>query len=287
MLDLIDSGNYRTYNIKIAQELGSVNAAIMLSELLNRYNYHKGEGELANFKKYEGVWFFYQIQKGTDRTCLSDKEQASAIRILEKLKLLEKRQIGIPAKRYFNLDLKAINDFINGSNNISRTAKKAELETTKRQNRKCQNGVPKEEHHKEPQEEHQEEEKEGETPKPPVPPPPKKKPIKAKKEEPIRNLYGSSKNVKLSDKEFQELLGFMTEARRLELIEDLSLYMSSTGKFYKCHYSTLLSWERKEKKTPKGTGTKPAYRPTQLNNSNESEPGSMVPKNVYRDGGSK
>ena len=286
-LDLLDSGNYRTYNIKIAQELGSVNAAIMLSELLNRYNYHKEEGELANFKKYEGTWFFYQIQKGIDRTCLSDKEQASAIRILEKLELLEKRQIGIPAKRYFNLDLEAIMNFINSSNNISRTAKKAEQEMPKRQNRKCQNGVPKEEPHKEHQEEPQEKKNTGDTPEPPIPPPPIKKSIKEKKEEPIKNLYGSLKNVELSDKEYEDLLGFMEEARRLKLIEDLSFYMSSSGKTYKSHYATLLSWNRRPDTSSNGTGARPAYRPTQLNNSNESEPGSMIPKKIYRDGGSK
>ena len=280
-LDLLDSGNYRTYNIKIAQELGSVNAAIMLSELLNRYNYHKEKGELANFKKYDGTWFFYQIQKGIDRTCLSDKEQASAIRILEKLELLEKRQIGIPAKRYFNLDLEAIMNFINASNNISRTAKKAELGTTKRHNRKCQNGVPKEEPHKEHQEEPKEKKNTGDTPEPPIPPQ-SKKPIKAKKEEPTRNLYGSLKNVELSDEEFQDLLGFMEEARKLKLIEDLSLYIASSGKVYKSHYATLLSWNRRPDTSSKGTGARPAYRPTQLDNDSERNAKPIIPKNIKR-----
>jgi len=113
-LDLLDSGNFQTYNRQVARVLGSVNAAIMLAELVNRYNYHKSEGELKSFQKYEGEWFYYTVEKCTDRTVLSRKEQETAIKIIERFKLFEKRSIGIPPRRHFRLDIEKIIEFIGG-----------------------------------------------------------------------------------------------------------------------------------------------------------------------------
>lgn len=152
-LDLLDSGNFQTYNRQVARELGSVNAAIMLSELVNRYNYHKDKNELKNFEKYEGTWFYYQVEKCTERTVLSDKEQATALKILAPFNLFEKKSIGIPAKRHFNLDIPAIIAFITGSKNISRTAEKAELDAPKEQNSTRRKSVANKEHYKEHHEE--------------------------------------------------------------------------------------------------------------------------------------
>jgi hypothetical protein len=154
-LDLLNHGNFVIYNKKVAQKVSSVNAAIFIAELVNRYQYHEGLKELKDFKKHDGIWFYYTVEKCLERTVLSAKEQASAIKVLEPYKLFEKKGIGVPCKRHFKLDLKAIIEFITGSNNSYSSAQKAELDTPKRQNKKCPKGRTIKEHHQEPQEEPQ------------------------------------------------------------------------------------------------------------------------------------
>ena len=58
-------------------------------------------------------------------------------------------------------------------------------------------------------------------------------------------LYGSQKNVKLKDEELQKLKERFTDYETK--IENLSLYIASTGKKYKSHYATILNWSRNEK----------------------------------------
>ncbi len=151
-LDLLDSGNFQTYNRKVAKELGSVNAAIMLSELVNRYNYHKDNQELLTYKKHEGVWFYYTVEKCEERTVLSRKEQETAIKILEKRGLFTKRAIGIPPKRHFCLEMKKILEFVCGLKNLFIKAEKGAMNGPKRAVR----NAPKGPNNKEPQEELQE-----------------------------------------------------------------------------------------------------------------------------------
>lgn len=64
---------------------------------------------------------------------------------------------------------------------------------------------------------------------------------------PTRHKYGEYQNVLLTDEEYQKL---QTEIPNcIELIEQLSEYVASTGKAYKSHYATLRKWHRNE--TPK------------------------------------
>lgn len=149
-LDLLDSGNFQTYNRKIARELGSVNAAIMLSELINRYNYHKDREELLTYKKYEGIWFYYTVEKCEERTVLSRKEQETAIKILEKRGLFTKRSIGIPPKRHFCLNMEEIFDFIGGLKRLFIKPEKGDMNGPKRAERNAPKGPSNKEPYKEP-----------------------------------------------------------------------------------------------------------------------------------------
>ena len=54
LLQLFNSDNYRTYNLYVAQELGSVNAAIILGELIQRYSYHLDNNNLIKLRNQEG-----------------------------------------------------------------------------------------------------------------------------------------------------------------------------------------------------------------------------------------
>jgi len=62
----------------------------------------------------------------------------------------------------------------------------------------------------------------------------------------IKRKHGSFQNVKLTDKEFEELgIKFGNDGRRLR-IEKLSEYIASKGKKYRSHYATILTWNRKD-----------------------------------------
>jgi len=99
-LDFLDSSEYQIYNRRLAGHLHSINAAIFLSELINREKYHRERKD--TFLQNDGKdWFFYTIEKGVERLAMSRKEQDTAIKILEKHKFIKKTQKGLPAKRYF------------------------------------------------------------------------------------------------------------------------------------------------------------------------------------------
>lgn len=125
-LDLLDSGNFQTYNREVARVLKSVNSAILLSELINRYNYHSQRGELVSYLNHPGDWFYYTVDKCEERTCLSPAEQKTAIKILESYGFFLKKAIGLPAKRHFQINIDKIIEFIIGSKNISSSAKSTE-----------------------------------------------------------------------------------------------------------------------------------------------------------------
>ena len=71
------------------------------------------------------------------------------------------------------------------------------------------------------------------------------------KKEIIKEKFGEFENVFLSADEFQKLkskLGVETES----YIERLSSYIASSGKKYKSHYATILSWTQKDTKNSGG-----------------------------------
>ena len=76
--------------------------------------------------------------------------------------------------------------------------------------------------------------------------------LKAKnKKEIIKEKFGEFENVLLSADELQKLkskLGAETES----YIERLSSYIASSGKRYKSHYATILSWTQKDAKNSGG-----------------------------------
>ena len=59
--------------------------------------------------------------------------------------------------------------------------------------------------------------------------------------------FGELKNVKLSEDEHRKLLEKFG-SHLDDKMENLSLYIASTGKVYTSHYATILNWDRKDKK---------------------------------------
>ncbi len=70
--------------------------------------------------------------------------------------------------------------------------------------------------------------------------------ITTKTTTPPKSPYGEFQNVLLSDSEMVKLLALFGEAGATELIESLSLGISSKGYKYKSHYATILNWARRD-----------------------------------------
>jgi hypothetical protein len=104
LLSFLNQDNFRTYNIQIARYCKSVNAAIMLSDLANRYEYHLSNGELTSFEAHGEGWFFLTSEKAEERTALTRREQDSAIDVLKKLDLISQVNKGVPQKRFFKIN---------------------------------------------------------------------------------------------------------------------------------------------------------------------------------------
>lgn len=153
LLDLLDSGNFQTYNREIARVLKSVNAAILFSELINRYQYHRNKSELIRYQNHSGEWFYYTIEKCEERTCLTAAEQKSAIKILESKGFFQKKAIGLPAKRHFQLNIEKIIEFAMHSKNVSSSAKFTDLDERNSPNYMSENHRANKEPYKEPNKE--------------------------------------------------------------------------------------------------------------------------------------
>ena len=70
---------------------------------------------------------------------------------------------------------------------------------------------------------------------------------------PKKNKYGEFNNVLLTEQEFEKLKEKYPNDY-LQRIERVSDYVASTGKSYKSHYATIISWARNEKKKTKQDG---------------------------------
>lgn len=65
-------------------------------------------------------------------------------------------------------------------------------------------------------------------------------------------ILGEFENVKLSNIELEKLNENYGETKTNEMIEKVSAYVKQTGKKYKSHYATILTWIRKDnEKQPK------------------------------------
>jgi len=130
IISFLNQDSYQIYNRHVAKYFKSVNAAIMLSELINRYDYHTAQKELTSHEKYGDGWFYFTCDKAEERTYLSRKEQDTALKILKEKGFIESKVFGLPAKRYFKInEEKIIETFF--SKKDSSMSKKDNLELKK------------------------------------------------------------------------------------------------------------------------------------------------------------
>lgn len=98
----------------------NLNTAIMLSEIYSEYTYWNKRGGLQS-----GGWFFSTIENMHSNTGLSKHQQLVACKELESYGIIKIKYHGMPKKRYFKIDMDAINklyiDFELYSSNLDDT----------------------------------------------------------------------------------------------------------------------------------------------------------------------
>jgi hypothetical protein len=222
--------NYRTYNVEVARKLGSINAAIYLSELCQRHKYHRDRNEFISDEKHGDGWFYYTAEKCEERTAMNVDEQRNCYNSLKRLGLIEQVNFGIPCKKHFRLNIEKILDFFGFSKNISSCGQnpnwmwsKPKLDVVKTQTA----------HY-----------------------------IEEPKEEPEKDLSNTKKNfgkfVKLSEEEHQKLIETYGTESIKEIIDKMNDYCASTKpQGYKDYAAAIRQWMRNEKeKQSKNQGVK-------------------------------
>lgn len=91
------------FNPAFAKATNSITAGLLLSQLL--YWNRKGNNP---------EWFYKTIEEIKQETALSREEQDTAIKKLKKLNLIEVKVMGIPAKRYFKINLNELQKLVCG-----------------------------------------------------------------------------------------------------------------------------------------------------------------------------
>jgi hypothetical protein len=106
LLDLLRADGSIVVNKRLAKEIG-LHEAIVLSEAISRYAYHKDRNELTD----EG-YFYFTVEKMEEYTTLSSHQQRKALTTLKGLGFLDFKKQGMPSKRFIKVNEKAIVDFL-------------------------------------------------------------------------------------------------------------------------------------------------------------------------------
>ena len=135
ILSLLASDNYIVINRDLLKKYG-INVALMLCELASEYNYFDQNGKL------EDGMFYSTIDNINERTGLSKYQQSEALKVLDNIGIVKSVVKGIPAKRYFKIDVEElakqiVNTSLSSCKEIGKLA--GEKLETKNNNRKLIN----------------------------------------------------------------------------------------------------------------------------------------------------
>ena len=225
LASLLSSSSFIMTNKILIKAVGT-DAAIILGELCSEYNYWEQRDELLN-----GKWFYSTRENIEDNTGLSEYRQRVAINKLIKIGLVETKKMGIPCKIYYKLnEMNILNCYRDTQENLLKSPKNSvpknlgnknlksdvtrneEIEQQDIENFDINNNKNKN------NENHTHE----------------LSPIEEKKE------YATQ--VKMTEKEYQDLIDTYGENMTKQLIEQLSLYKQAKGKSYESDYAAILYW---------------------------------------------
>lgn len=106
LLSQFANNNYGLYNKTLARKLG-LHESIFLGEIISEYDYWKKRNSLT-----EDGYFYSTVDNVQESTTLSDYQQRSIIKHLTDLHIIEVRISGMPAKRFFKIDLERFYDIL-------------------------------------------------------------------------------------------------------------------------------------------------------------------------------
>ena len=135
ILSLLASDNYIVINRDLLKKYG-INVTLMLCELASEYNYFDKSGML------DDEMFFSTIDNIYEKTGLSKYQQTEALKVLDNIGIVKSVVKGIPAKRYFKIDIEELaKQFVNISTSSCKEIGKLDGEKleTKNNNRKLIN----------------------------------------------------------------------------------------------------------------------------------------------------
>ena len=101
ILSILASDNYIVINRDLLKKYG-INVTLMLCELASEYNYFDKNGKL------EDGMFYSTIDNISERTGLSKYQQTEALKVLDEVGIVKSVVKGMPAKRYFKIDVEEL-----------------------------------------------------------------------------------------------------------------------------------------------------------------------------------
>ena len=127
ILNLLASNSFIVVNKSLIKELG-LEPSILFGEIVSEYNYWNERDGLND------GFFYSTVENIEEKTTLSKYQQGKAIKKLKELNLIECKVKGLPAKRYFKINLQQVVKFFNSelaSNLTSSSQKTSQLEVKK------------------------------------------------------------------------------------------------------------------------------------------------------------
>src|SRR5580693_828316 len=107
-LNFLNREHYQIYYTPIARLFKSIEAAILLSEFVQRHQYHESRNELRNIPEHGDGWFYHSQSCIEERTGIGDRQFRNGIKILVEHKILQTVGYGMPYKKYYKLDTEGI-----------------------------------------------------------------------------------------------------------------------------------------------------------------------------------
>jgi len=121
ILSLIASRNFIAVNKDLMRLLG-LDEAVLLGELASEYAYWHEQNKL------DGGWFYSTVENVEKNTTLKKNRQATALKNLQKIGIIEVKRKGLPAKRYIKINEEKILDVLSNKKLKNSTSEPEKLE---------------------------------------------------------------------------------------------------------------------------------------------------------------
>jgi hypothetical protein len=130
----ISDCNFRKFNIVVARELGSIEYAVILNDMLDQYNYLTRENKLISHLKYGDGLMFYTQAQAWDRCAVNRKPFETALKKFIYLGFISVVKFGMPYKSYYKINKEAIGEWLS---NLSYSLSKRSNKHVQRSKQAC------------------------------------------------------------------------------------------------------------------------------------------------------